>query len=211
MNSYLPTFKTHNFLFRQKSLCSPKKKHYQQNIRSSSIKAAAITKKKTKSEHDVVIVGGGIIGLSIARHLLLNSDLSVAVVDASVPCSGATGAGNYLSCFHSFPFVSLSIFSEVPSWVILNIQGQGYIWMVHLTPGSDSWELSMRSKQLWEELASSVETQGLDPLHELGWKRTGIFSRNIISRILTFPLVVIPMIFLINATCIIRMFISSAL
>lgn len=42
---------------------------------------------------DVVVVGAGIIGLSIARDLLLRSNLSVAVVDASVPCSGATGAG----------------------------------------------------------------------------------------------------------------------
>lgn len=43
--------------------------------------------------YDVVVVGAGIIGLSIARQLLNGSDLSVAVVDAAVPCSGATGAG----------------------------------------------------------------------------------------------------------------------
>lgn len=45
---------------------------------------------------DVVVVGAGIIGLSIARDLLLRSNLSVAVVDAAVPCAGATatGAGN---------------------------------------------------------------------------------------------------------------------
>uniref|UniRef100_A0A803MFR2 FAD-dependent oxidoreductase domain-containing protein 1 n=1 Tax=Chenopodium quinoa TaxID=63459 RepID=A0A803MFR2_CHEQI len=45
---------------------------------------------------DVVVVGAGIIGLSIARDLLLRSNLSVAVVDAAVPCSGATGAGSLL-------------------------------------------------------------------------------------------------------------------
>jgi hypothetical protein len=33
------------------------------------------------------------VGLSIARHLLLHTPLSVAVADAAVPCSGATGAG----------------------------------------------------------------------------------------------------------------------
>ena len=44
---------------------------------------------------DVVVIGAGIIGLSIARQLLLGSDLSVAVVDKAVPCSGATGAGMY--------------------------------------------------------------------------------------------------------------------
>jgi len=43
--------------------------------------------------YDVVIVGAGIIGLAIARHFLISSDLSVAIVDKEVPCSGATGAG----------------------------------------------------------------------------------------------------------------------
>ena len=44
--------------------------------------------------YDVVIVGAGIIGLSIARHFLLHSYLSVAIVDASTPLScAATGAG----------------------------------------------------------------------------------------------------------------------
>lgn len=46
-----------------------------------------------KSEHDVIVVGAGIIGLTIAHQILVASDLSVAVVDAAVPCSGATGAG----------------------------------------------------------------------------------------------------------------------
>lgn len=45
---------------------------------------------------DVVIIGAGIIGLTIARQLLVGSDLSVAVVDKAVPCSGATGAGKSL-------------------------------------------------------------------------------------------------------------------
>lgn len=43
---------------------------------------------------DVVIVGAGMIGLTIARQFLIGSNLSVAVVDKDVPCSGATGAGN---------------------------------------------------------------------------------------------------------------------
>ena len=42
---------------------------------------------------DVLVVGAGIIGLTIARHFLLRSRLSVAVIDAAVPCSGSTGAG----------------------------------------------------------------------------------------------------------------------
>jgi hypothetical protein len=40
-------------------------------------------------------VGAGIVGLAIARHLLLlHTSLSVAIADAAVPCSGATGAGS---------------------------------------------------------------------------------------------------------------------
>ncbi|MFS7944967.1 putative FAD dependent oxidoreductase, FAD/NAD(P)-binding domain superfamily [Helianthus anomalus] len=59
-------------------------------------KVAAVRMSSTVSDshsYDVVVIGAGIIGLSIARQLLNVSDLSVAVVDAAVPCSGATGAG----------------------------------------------------------------------------------------------------------------------
>ncbi|ONK56641.1 uncharacterized protein A4U43_C10F11130 [Asparagus officinalis] len=46
-----------------------------------------------KSEHDAIIVDSGIIGLSIARYLLLHFDLSVILVDASVLVFGSTRAG----------------------------------------------------------------------------------------------------------------------
>lgn len=92
---------------------------------------------------DVVIIGAGIIGLTIARQFLIGSDLSVAVVDKAVPCSGATGAG------------------------------QGYIWMTSKTLGNEKWELTMRSKKMWEMFAESIRDQGLNPLEELGWKKTG--------------------------------------
>ncbi|XP_050937155.1 uncharacterized protein LOC103492582 isoform X2 [Cucumis melo] len=94
-------------------------------------------------EFDVVIIGAGIIGLTIARQFLIGSDLSVAVVDKAVPCSGATGAG------------------------------QGYLWMAHKSPGSDIWELALRSQRLWEGLAETLRDQGLNPSEELGWKKTG--------------------------------------
>ncbi|KAK1270883.1 hypothetical protein QJS04_geneDACA014164 [Acorus gramineus] len=109
--------------------------------RFASSRAAAAA--ASGSEFDVVVVGAGIIGLTIANRFLTSSDLSVAVVDSRVPCSGATGAG------------------------------QGYIWMGHKKPGSELWQLAMRSKQLWEELAETIRDQGSDPLHVLGWKRTG--------------------------------------
>lgn len=92
---------------------------------------------------DVVIVGAGIIGLTVARQFLMDTDLSVAIVDKGLPCSGATGAG------------------------------QGYLWMTHKTPGSATWDLSMRSHQLWMMMAESLQEQGLDPIMELGWKKTG--------------------------------------
>ncbi|XP_039795909.1 glycine oxidase-like isoform X1 [Panicum virgatum] len=110
----------------------------------SQIQAPGATSADT-SNHDVVVVGAGIVGLTIARHLLLHTPLSVAVADAAVPCSGATGAG------------------------------QGYIWMSHRMPGSDMWELAARSKQLWEELAAEVDGQGGGGAREkLGWMRTAL-------------------------------------
>lgn len=54
--------------------------------------------------YDVVVVGAGIIGLSIANKFLLETDLSVAVVDAAVPCSGATGAGTTSTSFWLYQF-----------------------------------------------------------------------------------------------------------
>lgn len=104
---------------------------------------SALNPSSPSHSFDVVIIGAGIIGLSIARQFLIESDLSVAVVDKALPCSGATGAG------------------------------QGYIWMVHKAPGSEKWELAMRSRKLWEILAQSIEDQGMNPLEVLGWKKTG--------------------------------------
>jgi hypothetical protein len=53
--------------------------------------------KVRRLEYDVVIVGAGIIGLATAHHILLNTNLSVALIDAAEPCAGATGAGQYFS------------------------------------------------------------------------------------------------------------------
>lgn len=47
--------------------------------------------------------------------------------------------------------------------------------MTHKKPGSDIWDLAMRSHHLWHELADSLTDQGLDPQDMLGWKKTGLF------------------------------------
>lgn len=94
-------------------------------------------------QFDVVIVGAGIIGLSIALRLLCTTNLSVALVDAAQPCAGATGAG------------------------------QGYVWLGHRTPDTMAWNLAKRSKDLWEEFAQGLQALGLEPSVTLGFKKTG--------------------------------------
>lgn len=48
--------------------------------------------------------------------------------------------------------------------------------MAHKTPGTDTWDLSKRSYELWNMLAESLVDQGLNPLDVLGWKKTGIYA-----------------------------------
>ncbi|XP_044382159.1 glycine oxidase isoform X1 [Triticum aestivum] len=121
---------------RRFSIRGPRRRRPLPALRSSASPSA--------SHHDVVVVGAGIVGLSIARHLLLHTPLSVAVADAAVPCSGATGAG------------------------------QGYVWMSHRTPGSDTWDLAVRSKHLWEDLAAEMDGLRAGGAREsLGWMKTG--------------------------------------
>ncbi|KAF5802781.1 putative FAD dependent oxidoreductase, FAD/NAD(P)-binding domain superfamily [Helianthus annuus] len=45
--------------------------------------------------------------------------------------------------------------------------------MVNKVPGSEKWELVMRSRQLWEKFAEDVKYLGMDPQEVLGWKKTG--------------------------------------
>ncbi|KAG9143541.1 hypothetical protein Leryth_015965 [Lithospermum erythrorhizon] len=112
--------------------------------RPGIVHVSGSTRRSTSShKFDVVVIGAGIIGLTIARQFLTESNLSVAIVDSHVPCSGATGAG------------------------------QGYLWKVHKDPEGEKWELSMRSHNLWEKFAESLESQNIDPLRVLGWKKTG--------------------------------------
>ncbi|XP_022727703.1 uncharacterized protein LOC111283423 isoform X3 [Durio zibethinus] len=45
--------------------------------------------------------------------------------------------------------------------------------MVNKNPGSETWELTKRSHQLWKMLAETIRDQGMDPFQVLGWKKTG--------------------------------------
>eukprot|EP00250_Pteridium_aquilinum_P021266 c25076_g1_i1 orf=408-2072(+) len=92
---------------------------------------------------DVVIVGAGIIGLSIAHRILSTTEFSVALVDAAKPCAGATGAG------------------------------QGYVWLGHRVPNAQTWHLAERGNFLWKEFARGLHALGLDPLVTIGFKKTG--------------------------------------
>lgn len=64
----------------------------------------------TTSEVDVAVIGGGIVGLSVALQLLSHaSKLSVALVERQVPCSGATGAGVPSTCTGQLHLHALSL------------------------------------------------------------------------------------------------------
>ncbi|KAI6694311.1 hypothetical protein NL676_022021 [Syzygium grande] len=104
------------------------------------------------------------------KPLLLESDLSVAIVEKAVPCSGATGAGGCKFLFLNSDW-SWDVFGLYTAFE-LNV-GQRYILMAHKTPKSDIWELALRSHRLWESLAENIHDQGLNPQEVLGWKKTG--------------------------------------
>jgi glycine/D-amino acid oxidase-like deaminating enzyme len=77
---------------------------------------------------DVVVVGSGIIGLSIASALLRADDkLQVLLLDRAGLCAGATGAG------------------------------QGYLWLAHRDPVANlaTWQLATRSVKLWGDMMAS--------------------------------------------------------
>ncbi|KAH7518758.1 hypothetical protein FEM48_Zijuj09G0205100 [Ziziphus jujuba var. spinosa] len=52
---------------------------------------------------------------------------------------------------------------------VVVILGQGYLWMVHKTPGRHIWDLAIRNDRLGMMLAERLREQGLDPLQHLGW------------------------------------------
>uniref|UniRef100_A0A383V6D9 FAD-dependent oxidoreductase domain-containing protein 1 n=1 Tax=Tetradesmus obliquus TaxID=3088 RepID=A0A383V6D9_TETOB len=99
--------------------------------RRSACIVAAVGSSSAQDTVDVAVIGSGIIGLCVARKLLQDTQLSVALLDAKQPCAGATGAG------------------------------QGYIWLAHRDPASPSWPLARRSKAMWQQLAAAAGSSKL--------------------------------------------------
>lgn len=94
---------------------------HNQTRRSVPFRVSALNNSTDSHSFDIVVIGAGIIGLTIARQLLLHSDLSVAVVDAAVPCAGATGAGilcctGYVVKFNLYQKLYLDVISV--HWLI---------------------------------------------------------------------------------------------
>lgn len=80
-------------------------------------------------EADVVVVGAGIIGLTIASKILYTyPSISVAILDRVSPSNSGTGTGPATGA------------------------GQGYLWMIHRDPTSPAWELALRSIELWKDI-----------------------------------------------------------
>lgn len=85
--------------------CSSSIKH--RTTRLKPVCSAGMNRSSGLNSHtfDIVIIGAGIIGLTIARQFLLGSNLSVGIIDAAAPCAGATGAGTYcIEINQSFKF-----------------------------------------------------------------------------------------------------------
>jgi len=77
--------------------------HYKPRSNLRLTHCSALNAPSTTTTADCVVVGGGIIGLSISLSLL-HAGLTVALIDKGVPCSGATGAGQgYLWLAHRNP------------------------------------------------------------------------------------------------------------
>ncbi|KAL5719946.1 hypothetical protein ACHQM5_012665 [Ranunculus cassubicifolius] len=143
-NSKISPNSSSNYL--SQSLKSPEIHHKSNKIASKTRITTSISPKISSNlirsslssspqlEFDIVIIGAGIIGLTIARQFLKGSNYTVAIIDSSVPLAcGATGAGQ----------------------------------------GDSMWELGVKSKKLWENFSNEIRDQGMSPLEELGWKKTG--------------------------------------
>lgn len=103
----------HRFLFKGKR--NSFKRPFTRTLRNGRVIGSLKNEPKRPSmEVDVIVVGAGIIGLSICHEILSQTDLSVAVIDKAKPCAGATGAGQLIVKFFLrwFKLLKFEIFCE---------------------------------------------------------------------------------------------------
>jgi len=90
---------------------------------------------------DVAVVGGGILGLAVARALLAHPGRpTVALVEAEATTAG--GGGKTAAAPPPLPYGGRATGA-----------GQGYLWLAHRDPASPLWAAAAASKALWAEWA----------------------------------------------------------
>jgi sarcosine oxidase, subunit beta len=128
-----------------------------------------------RSSADYVVVGGGIMGLSIAYHLAQRGVTNVVVVDKSYLCGGASGrnGGGVRAQFSSESNIrlmqeSIRICGEFASEMKINVwfrQG-GYLFVVRSEKRAEALRASVALQQkcgLRSELLSAEEARELVP------------------------------------------------
>ena len=123
---------------------------------------------------DVLVLGGGIIGLACAREILRREpEVRVALLEAGPGlCAGATGAGQGCAvpavslpshCRPSVVMVTLPVGARVERNVFLCVPthapARRYLWMAHRDPQDAAlWELASRGQRLWAAEADRAHT-----------------------------------------------------
>ncbi len=96
---------------------------------------------RNKSSASIAVIGGGVIGASVAYHLALNGMRDVVIIDAAPgPGHGSTGkaTGGFRAQFSTPVNVNLSLYSRGRLLEFLNETGVdpgyepvGYLWIAH--------------------------------------------------------------------------------